>query len=93
MKAKVAQLCLALCSSLPRLWHCRQMLYHLSRQGNGKESACSAGNLGSIPELGRPPGEGNGESLLSPYSYLENSMDRGAWQAAVHVVTEPDVTE
>ena len=41
----------------------------------GKESACNAGNPGSIPELGRSPGEGKGNTLQ--YSYLENSMDRG----------------
>ena len=39
----------------------------------GKESACSAGDLGSIPGLGRSPGEGNSYPLQ--YSYLENSMD------------------
>ena len=49
--------------------------------GSGKESACNAGDLGSIPELGRSPGEGNGSSLQ--YSCLENLMDRGAWQATV----------
>ena len=48
----------------------------------GKASACSAGDLGSIPESGRSPGEGNGYPLQ--YSYLENSMDKGARQAAVH---------
>ena len=42
----------------------------------GKESACSARNPGSIPGLGISPGEGNGNPLQ--YSYLENSMDRGA---------------
>ena len=47
-----------------------------------KESACSAGDLGSIPGSGRCPGEGNGYPLQ--YSCLENSMDRGARQAAVH---------
>ena len=51
---------------------------------DGKESACSAGDLGSIPGLGRSPGEGNGYPLQ--YSGLENSMDRGTWQAIVHVV-------
>ena len=39
----------------------------------GKESACNAGGLGSIPRLGRSPGEGKGYPLL--YSGLENSMD------------------
>ena len=41
-----------------------------------KESVCSAGDLGSIPGLGRSPGEGHGYPLH--YSFLENSMDRGA---------------
>ena len=43
----------------------------------GKESACNAGNPGSIPGLGRSPGEGNGNPLQ--YSCLENHMDGGAW--------------
>ena len=50
----------------------------------GKESACSAGDLGLIPGLGRFPGEGNGNPLQ--YSCLENPVDRGAWQATVHGV-------
>ena len=45
----------------------------------GKESACNAGDLGSIPGLGRSPGEGNGNPLQ--YSCLENPMDREAWKA------------
>ena len=44
-----------------------------------KESACNAEDLGSIPGSRRSPGEGNGNPLQ--YSCLENSMDRGAWQA------------
>ena len=52
----------------------------------GKESACNAGDLGSIPGSGRSPGEGNGNPLQ--YSYLENSMDRGAGQATVHGVAK-----
>ena len=48
---------------------------------NGKESACSVRDLGSIPGWGRSPGEGNGYPLQ--YSCLENSMDRGAWWATV----------
>ena len=51
----------------------------------GKESACNAGDLGSIPGSGRSPGEGNSNPLQ--YSGLENPMDRGAWQATVHGVT------
>ena len=50
----------------------------------GKESACDAGDLGSIPGSGRSPGEGNGKPLQ--YSCLENPMDGGAWQAVVHGV-------
>ena len=52
----------------------------------GKESACNTGDPGSIPGLGRSPGEGNGNPRQ--YSCLENSMDRGAWQATVQGVTK-----
>ena len=51
---------------------------------DSKESTCNAGNVGSIPGLGRPPGEGNGNPLQ--YSCLENPLDRGAWWATVHGV-------
>ena len=51
---------------------------------DGKESACSAGDLGLIPGLGRSHGRGYGNPLQ--YSCLENPMDRGAWQAIVHGV-------
>ena len=57
----------------------------------GKESACNAGDLGSIPEWGRSPGEGNGNSLQ--YSCLENSMVGGAWWATVCGITESIKTE
>ena len=50
-----------------------------------KQSACSVEDLGSIPGLGRSPGEENDNPLQ--YSGLENSMDRGAWLAIVHRVT------
>ena len=53
---------------------------------SSKKSACNAGYLGLIPGSGRSPGEGNGNPLH--YSYLENSMDRGAWQATVHGVAK-----
>ena len=46
----------------------------------------NAGDPGSIPRSGRPPGEGNGSPLQS--SCLENSMHRGAWQATVHGVAK-----
>ena len=51
-----------------------------------KASDCNAGDLGSIPVLGRSPGEGNGNPLQ--YSCLENPMDGGAWWATVHRVTK-----
>ena len=53
---------------------------------DGKESARNAGDLGSIPVSGRSPGEQNGNPLQ--YSCLEISLDRGAWQAAVHGVAK-----
>ena len=62
-------------------------MYHVSKGfpggSDGKESACKAGDLGSVPELERSPGEGNGYPLQ--YSGLENSMDRGTWQTIVSV--------
>ena len=60
---------------------------------DGKESTRNAGDLGSIPGLGRSPGGGHGYRLQ--YSCLENPMDRGAWQATVHRQgrTESDTTE
>ena len=51
----------------------------------GKESAYKVGDLGSIPGSGRFPREGNGNP--PHYSFLENPMDRGAWQAIGHLVT------
>ena len=55
-----------------------------------KESACNAGDLDSIPELGISPGEGNGNRLQ--YPCLGNPMDRGAWQAIVHGVAKKSDT-
>ena len=51
-----------------------------------KSPLANAGDMGSIPGLGRSPGEGNGHPLQ--YSCLENPMDRGAWQARVHRVVK-----
>ena len=53
---------------------------------DGKESACNTGGLGSIPGSGISLGERNG--YLFQYSCLGNSMDRGAWQSAIHGVTK-----
>ena len=52
----------------------------------GKESACSVGDPGLIPGLGRSHGGGHGNPLQ--YTYLENPMDREAWSAAVLGVTK-----
>ena len=52
----------------------------------GEESVCNVGDLGSIPRLGRSPGEGNDYPFQ--YSCLENSMDRGAWWATVHRIAK-----
>ena len=52
----------------------------------GKESACNVGDLDSIPGLGKSPGGGNDNPLQ--YSCLENSMERGAWWAAVYGVSQ-----
>ena len=51
-----------------------------------KNLPANAGAKGSIPGLGRPPGEGHGNPLQ--YSCLENSMDRGAWWTIVHGVAK-----
>ena len=53
---------------------------------DGKEPACNTVDPGSISGSGRSPGEMNGNPLQ--YSYLENYMDRGDWQATVHGVAK-----
>ena len=53
---------------------------------NGRESACNAGDPGSIPGSGRSPGEENDYKLQ--YYCLEDFMDRGAWQATVHGIAK-----
>ena len=57
---------------------------------DGKESACSVGDLDSISGSEGSPGEGNGYPLQ--FSYLENSMDRGAWWAKSKGSQELDMT-
>ena len=53
---------------------------------DGKETVSNAEDPGSIPGLGRYPREGNSNSLQ--YSFLENSMDRNAWQATAHGIAK-----
>ena len=66
------------------------MVFFLTAQWvKNLSNACNAGDTrgtGSIPGLGRTPGEGDGNTLQ--YSCLENPMDRGAWWATVHGVTK-----
>ena len=53
---------------------------------DSEEYACNAGDLGSIPWFKRSLGEGNGYPLQ--YSFLEKTMDRGAWCATIHGVAK-----
>ena len=53
---------------------------------DSKESACNAGDLGSISGLGRSPGGGNGNALQ--YFCLGNPMPRGIWQATIHGIAK-----
>ena len=70
-------------------WYRKTWVNFLAKFPGGSDhklSARNAGDMGSIPGLGRSPGEGNGNPLQ--YSCLENPMDRGAWWAIVHRVTK-----
>ena len=78
---------LLLCLSSPfPYWQALNPASHFPHGSAGKEPGCNAGDPGSIPGLGRSPGEGNGSPLQ--YSWLENPMDRGALQPTVHGVTK-----
>ena len=77
--AELCAISLIICTGL-------KLLKDFPGGSDGKASAYSVGEPGSIPGLGRSPGEGNGTPLQ--YSGLENPMDRGAWWATVHGVTE-----
>ena len=72
-------------------WFSYTYIWGFPGGSDGKESICNAGDLGLIPGLERSPGDGNGNPLQ--YSCLENAMDRGAWWAIVHRVTESDMIE
>ena len=67
---------------MPFLFH----FLHTWDGSDGKEYTCNVGDLGSIPELGRSPGEGKGYPVQ--YSCLENPMDRGTWWATVHGIAK-----
>ena len=66
-------------------WSCLLVASGFPGGSDGKASASNVGDLGLIPPSGRSPGEGTGYPLQ--YSCLENSMNRGAWRATVHGVT------
>ena len=72
------------CYSIQQNWI--YLLLGFPGGSHGKESACNAGDPGSISGLGRSPGEGGGNPFQ--YSCLENSMETGAWRATVHEVTK-----
>ena len=80
----------SLISSFFHDWNCKILIIlfciYFPGVSDGKASAYTAGDLGSIPGLGRSPGEENGNPLQC--SGLENPMDRGAWQATVHGVAK-----
>ena len=57
---------------------------------DGSTHPANAGNTGSIPGLGRPPKDGNGNTLQ--YSCLDNLMDRGVWKGTVHGVEKSHTT-
>ena len=64
----------------------QRSLPSFANSSEGKESACNAGDVGSISRLGRFPGEGIRNPLQ--YTCLGNPMDRGAWRATVHGMTK-----
>ena len=76
------------CGRHQRLSH---LLMGFPGDSDAKESPCPAGHWGSVPVLGRYPGEGNGNPL--EYSCLRSPMDRRAWRATVHGVTKLDTAE
>ena len=75
------------CANYSRVWpfSLNTCKWGFSGGSDSRESACSAGDLGSNPGSGRSPGGGHGYALQ--YSCLANTMDREAWPATVHEVT------
>jgi len=80
----------ALRDFLEAIWQHVKTYLGFPHSSVGKSSACNVGGLGSIPGSGKSPGEGNGNPLQ--YSFLENPLGRGSWQATVHGTQESDMT-
>ena len=76
--------CPLVCQWTKQIWHSQSM--EIPCGSDSEESARNAGDLGSVPGLGRSPGEGNGYPLQ--YSCLENPMDRGVWWVTIHGISE-----
>ena len=66
----------------------RQQIKDFPGGSGGKESTCNAGDQGSIPESGRSPGEGNGDTLLILASRIPWSEEPGVWWVTVHGITK-----
>ena len=81
-----ASLSFTISSSMLKLTSLELVMSSKHCDSDSKESACSAGDWGSIPGSGRSPGEGNGNPLQ--YSCLKNPRDREAWWAAVYGVAK-----
>ena len=74
------------CNRVRITWKPQLIAIYDTPNSDVKASACNAGDPGSIPGLGRSPGEGNGNPLQ--YSCLENPVEREAWWATVHGVAK-----
>ena len=80
-----------MCQSLCGYLTSRETVFSFKQSYDGKESACNPGDWGSIPGLGRSPGEGNGNPLQ--YSCLENPTDGGGCRVQSMGHKELDTTE
>ena len=75
--------------SLEKGWQPTPVFLGFPGGSDSKESTCNVGDLGSIPGLRRSPGVGHGNPLQ--YSFLENSMNRGAWWVTAHGIAKSQI--
>ena len=75
--------------SLEKGWQPTPVFLGFPGGSDSKESTCNVGDLGSIPGLRRSPGGGHGNPLQ--YSFLENSMNRGAWWVTAHGIAKSQI--